>query len=486
MTTRTAAHFAEVDGKPTCLITLHNSRGMSVSFTNLGGKILQIVVPDRNGRMDDVALGYDNIQGVIDGQSSMGAFVGRFANRIAKGRFTLDGVEYAVEPNNNGNSLHGGPKGSRYRVFDAVQRDAATADLTMYYESKVDGFPGNLMSRVVYQVTEQNELVIRYDAVTDSPTVVNMTSHVFFNLAGHSNVNAQSLARHELMINAETFTPVGKDQVPTGEIRAVAGTPMDFRRQRAIGEHVADAARYFEPHVGYDHNWVIDKPLGRLGLAARLHEPVSGRIMEVLSTEPGLVFYGGNNLEGIAPRDVGKGGHLYERRSALCLEPAHHPDSPNHPHFPSTVLRPGEWFSGTTIYRFSAVGRVGWGVLVRVAVRKDGECTQHFLDGRVACDDTGVCRFFPHGFADRHFLGCNKLMGGFAVQRETHGDPERGRLQAEVLFQFQDFGSQGERVAARLGQTKRFRLNTRLLRIVSTSRGWIICAGASAHSLSLK
>ena len=201
---------AEVDGKPTCLITLHNSRGMSVSFTNLGGKILQIVVPDRNGRMDDVALGYDNIQGVIGGQASMGAFVGRFANRIAKGRFTLDGVEYAVEPNNNGNSLHGGPKGSRYRVFDAVQRDAATADLTMYYESKVDGFPGNLMSRVVYQVTEQNELLIRYDAVTDSPTVVNMTSHVFFNLAGHSNTNAQSLARHELMINAETFTPVGK------------------------------------------------------------------------------------------------------------------------------------------------------------------------------------------------------------------------------------------------------------------------------------
>jgi aldose 1-epimerase len=345
---------AEVDGKPTCLITLHNSRGMSVSFTNLGGKILQIVVPDRNGRMDDVALGYDNIQGVIDGQPSMGAFVGRFANRIAKGRFKLDGVEYTVEPNNNGNSLHGGPKGSRYRVFDAVQRDGATADLTMYYESKVDGFPGNLMSRVVYQVTEQNELLIRYDAVADSPTVVNMTSHVFFNLAGHSNTNAQSLARHELMINAETFTPVGKDQVPTGEIRAVAGTPMDFRRQRAIGEHVADAARYFEPHVGYDHNWVIDKPLGRLGLAARLHEPVSGRIMEVLSTEPGLVFYGGNNLEGIAPRDAGKGGHLYERRSALCLEPAHHPDSPNHPHFPSTVLRPGEWFSGTTIYRFSA------------------------------------------------------------------------------------------------------------------------------------
>lgn len=333
----------QVGGKPTRLFTLHNRRGMSVSFTNLGGKILQIVVPDRGGTMDDVALGYESTQGVIDGQPSMGAFVGRFANRIAGGRFKLDGVEYALEPNNNGNSLHGGPMGSRHRAFDVVQRDAATAHLLMYYETKVDGFPGNLMSRVIYQVTEQNELLIQYDAVTDAPTVVNMTSHVFFNLAGHANVSAESLARHELMIDAECYTPVGKNQIPTGEIRSVAGTPMDFRRMRAIGE----------PEVGYDHNWVIDKPPGRLGLAARLHEPLSGRIMEVFSTEPGLQFYGGDNLEGRAPRDLGKGRRLYERRSALCLEPAHYPDSPNHPNFPSTVLRPGEWFTGTTIYRFS-------------------------------------------------------------------------------------------------------------------------------------
>jgi aldose 1-epimerase len=331
-----------VGDQATRLFTLKNSRGMSVSFTNLGGKILQIVVPDRQGKMDDVALGYDSIQGVIDGQPSMGAFVGRFANRIANGRFKLDGVEYSLEPNSNGHSLHGGPMGSRHRVFNTVQRDAATADLTMYYESKVDGFPGNLMSRVVYQVSEQNELLIQYDAVTDAPTVVNMTCHVFFNLAGHGNVSAESLARHELMIDAESFTPVGKNQIPTGEVRPVAGTPMDFRSMRPIGK----------PEAGYDHNWVISKPLGQLGLAARLREPVSGRTMEVLSTEPGLQFYGGDNLEGRAPRDLGKGGHLYERRSALCLEPAHYPDSPNQPNFPSTVLRPGEWFSGTTIYRF--------------------------------------------------------------------------------------------------------------------------------------
>jgi aldose 1-epimerase len=340
------------DGKRTQLFTLVNSRGMRVSFTNLGAKIQQIVVPDRQGHLDDVVLGYDSIEGVMAGQPSIGAFIGRFANRIANARFALDGRPYQLAPNSNGHSLHGGPRGSRYRVFDTVQRDAATAQLTLYYESGDDGFPGNLMSRVIYQVTEHDELLIRYDAVTDAPTVVNMTSHVFFNLAGHARTNAQSLAAHELSINASSFTPFGARQVPTGAIEPVAGTAMDFRVPHAVGERVDEAQRDFEPHTGYDHNWVIDKPAGELGLHARLHEPQSGRMLEVLSTEPGLVFFGGNNLEGESPRDVGKGGHVYEKRCALCLEPGHFPDSPNQPNFPSTVLRPGEWFSGTIIYRF--------------------------------------------------------------------------------------------------------------------------------------
>jgi len=342
----------EVGGKRVRLFTLRNGRGMSVSFTNLGGKILQIVVPDRDGKMDDVALGYDSLQGVVQGQASIGAFIGRFANRIANGRFTLDGVEHHLESNSNSHSLHGGPRGSRYRIFDTVQRDEATADLTMYYRSEEDGFPGNLMSRVIYRVSEDNELLIHYDAVTDAPTVVNMTSHVFFNLAGHEDIDAESLGRHQLMINASSYTPVASNQIPTGAIEPVAGTPFDFRRPRAIGERADEAQRDHEPHVGYDHNWVIDKPLGQMGLHARLYEPRSGRTMEVFSTEPGLVFYGGNNLEGIAPRDAGKGGHLYQKRSALCLEPGHFPDSPNHANFPGTVLRPGEWFTGTIVYRF--------------------------------------------------------------------------------------------------------------------------------------
>ena len=345
----------EAGGKAVRLFTLRNSRGMSVSFTNLGGKIMQIVVPDREGRMDDVALGYDSFAGLTQGQASMGAFVGRFANRIAHGRFTLDGHEYSLETNSNGHSLHGGPRGSRYRVFDVAQRDDATADLMMHYRSEDDGFPGNLMSRVIYRVSEDNELLIHYDAVTDSPTVVNMTSHVFFNLAGHRDTNAESLARHELTINAGHYTPVRGDQIPTGEIAPVEGTPFNFRQPHAVGERVEWAQRDFEPHVGYDHNWVIDKPLGEMGLHARLHEPRSGRTMEVFSTEPGLVFFGGNNLDGSVPRDVGKGGHIYQKRSGLCLEPGHFPDSPNHPNFPGTVLRPGEWFTGTIVYRFTAV-----------------------------------------------------------------------------------------------------------------------------------
>jgi aldose 1-epimerase len=342
----------EVGGKPTRLFTLRNGAGMSVSFCNFGGKILQIVVPDRHGAMDDVALGYDSFQGLVQGQSSMGAFIGRFAKRIANGRFTLDGQEHTLEANGNGHCAHGGPKGSRHRVFDVALRDDATADLMLHYRCDEDGFPGNLMSRVVYRVTDANELLIHYDAVTDSPTVVNMTSHVYFNLAGHADTNAQSLARHQLMINASRYTPVRDDQIPTGEIAQVQGTPFNFLQPHTVGERVEWAQRDHAPHTGYDHNWVIDKPPGRMGLHAQLYEPVSGRTLEVHSTEPGLVFFSGNNLQGATPRDVGKGGHIYQKRSGLCLEPGHFPDSPNHPDFPSTVLRPGEWFTGTIVYRF--------------------------------------------------------------------------------------------------------------------------------------
>lgn len=340
------------DGQATRLFTLENSSGMRVAFTNLGAKILQVVVPDARGRMDDVVLGYDSIDAVIVGQPSLGAFVGRYANRICGSRFMLDGVEHRLESNYHGHCLHGGPRGSRHRVFEVMQVDAATADLAIDYLEAIDSFPGNVESRVRYQVTEQNELCITYEAITDRPTVVSMTSHPFFNLAGHEDIGTESLARHELMINAAAFTPFGPEQSISGEIRSVAGTPLDFRRPCAIGERVDEAARDLAPHLGIDHNFVLDKPAGELGLAARVREPLSGRTLEVNTTEPGLFVFGGHILTGLPPKDVGKGGKPYPYRSSLCLEPSLFPDSPNHPHFPSAVLRPGERYTGTTIFRF--------------------------------------------------------------------------------------------------------------------------------------
>jgi aldose 1-epimerase len=345
---------AEMDGKPVRLYTLQNAKGMTVRFTNLGAKVLQIVVPDRNGVMDDVALGYETLAQVIEGQTSMGAFIGRFANRIDRGRFSLDGIDYRIKPNSGEHVLHGGEQGSRTRVFDVLQTDKASARLAFRYLAAEDGFPGNLISQVTYSLTEDNALSIEYEGVCDQPTVVNMTSHIFFNLAGERHISAESLLNHQLMLNAAAFTPVRADQIPTGEIRSVEGTPLDFRQEQAIGARVNQASQQHEPHSGYDHNLVVNKAYGELGLAARLSDPLSGRVMEVYSTEPGIVFYSGNNLTGRAPRDVGKGGVVYTARSALCLEPGHFPDSPNHANFPSTVLRPGERFSGKTVYRFLA------------------------------------------------------------------------------------------------------------------------------------
>jgi aldose 1-epimerase len=344
----------EADGKPVRLITLENSRGMTVRFTTLGAKVLQIVVPDRDGNMDDVALGYESLEGVIAGQPSMGAFVGRYANRIAYGQFELDGVHHSIKPNSGAHLLHGGEHGSRYRVFDVLQVEPNCARLALHYTPEVDGFPGKLMSRVIYTVTEDNELAIEYDAACDSPTVVNMTSHIYFNLAGEKHIGTPTLLAHRLTLNASHYTPVGPEQIPTGAIASVAGTPLDFREPHTVGARIDAATADLEPHTGYDHNWVLDKPAGQFGLAATLGDPLSGRVMEVHTTEPAIVFFSGNNLTGAAPRDVGKGGVAYTARSALCLEPAHFPDSPNHPNFPSTVLRPGEWFSGKTVYRFSA------------------------------------------------------------------------------------------------------------------------------------
>ncbi len=342
------------DGHATDLFTLVNQRGMRVAFTNLGAKILQIIVPDRNGVMDDVALGYDSIASVLTGQSSMGAFIGRYAGRVGGGRFTLNGKAHQLTINSGVNSLHGGVKGSRFRVFDVKQLDAATCELTLDYPDGDQGYPGHVTSRVIYQVTEDNALDIRYEATTDAPTIVNFTSHGFFNLAGHNSASEATTGEHILTIPADTFTPSDDNLITTGELKSVTDTALDFRQAVRIGARINDPYLMHPSTRGYDFNWVVSKPPGEYGLAATLYEPATGREMQVLSTEPGLVFFSGNNFTGEAPRDVGKGGKVYHCRAGLCLEPGKFPDTPNQPGFPSAQLNPGETYHGRITYQFSA------------------------------------------------------------------------------------------------------------------------------------
>ena len=347
--TKRDAFQKELGGKNTDLYTLRTSTGMVVKITNQGGKIVQILVPDKDNRLGDVVLGYETIDQYVTGRASFGAIIGRFANRIAKGRFTLDGREYQLPINNGPNHLHGG-RGTQFLVFDARQLDDRTLELTYTFKDSEEGYPGNTSLRVVYAVTDDQELRISYEAVTDKPTVVNFTNHAFFNLAG---AGQGDILDHELTINADRFTPIDTTSIPTGELRAIKGTPMDFTRPVRIGARIGETDEQLKFGTGYDHNYVLNKTAGELSFAARLSDPVSGRVMEVYTTEPGMQLYTGNFLTGQAPNDVGKGGKSYHVRSAVCLETQHFPDSPNKTNFPTTTLRPGQWFTSTTVYKFS-------------------------------------------------------------------------------------------------------------------------------------
>jgi len=341
----------EIDGKKVDLYTIRNKKGMVVKITNWGAKVIQVLVPDNKGHLGDVAMGYDTIDQLQAGQASMGAFVGRYANRIGGAKFTLNGQEYKLAANNGPNSLHGGAKGSRFQVFDARQIDDSTVEMRYVFKDGEENYPGTLPLRVRYSVTDKNEFVIEYDAVAaDRTTVANFTTHTFWNLAGH---NKGDILGHVLQVNADKFLPIDKTLIPTGELRPVKGTVMDFTKPETIGKRIGDDDEQLKLGLGYDHHYVLKKKEGEFSLAARVTEPKSGRVMEVWSNEPGMQVYSGNFLEGKAPRDVGKGGAVYALRTGFCLEPSHFPDSPNKPNFPSTVLNPGEWYSGKTVYRFS-------------------------------------------------------------------------------------------------------------------------------------
>lgn len=349
----------EVDGKPIDLYTIHNKHGMTVRITNYGAKVEQILVPDRHGVFGDVAQGYDTIDGVMQGQASMGAFIGRYANRIANGAFSLDGTEYKLAINDlstppappRQNTLHGGKKGSRFLPFDARQLSDSSVEMTILFKDGEEGFPGDLPVRVVYSVTDNNELVITYEAVAaNKKTVANFTGHTFFNLSGKLG---SSVEDHVFTIDADKVLEVSDALVPNGKMRDVTGTPMDFRKPKPLGRDIKADYDLLKAGNGYDNHYVLKHAApGKLTFDARVMDPKSGRVMEVWSTEPGIQLYSGNFLEGKVPRDAGKGA-VFQFRSAFALEPSHFPDSVNHPEFPSTALNPGQWYTGQIVYKFS-------------------------------------------------------------------------------------------------------------------------------------
>ena len=327
--------------------------GVEAAITTYGGAVVSLKVPDRNGKLGDVVLGFDSVDGYVEGKSYFGAIIGRYGNRIGHAQFTLDGKTYTLAKNNVENSLHGGTKGFNKMVWKAKEipaKDGQALELTYLSKDGEEGFPGNLKVRVVYTLTDSNELKIEYSATTDKKTVVNLTNHSYFNLAGVGPGMGDILG-HMLMIEADKFTPVDSGLIPTGELRDVAGTPFDFRQPTAIGARINSDEEQIKLGGGYDHNFVLRrKPGDPISLAARVEEPKTGRVMEVWTTEPGVQFYTGNFLDGSAH---GKGGVAYTKRSAFCLETQHFPDSPNQPKFPSVVLNPGERYHTTTIYKFS-------------------------------------------------------------------------------------------------------------------------------------
>ncbi|HVE55988.1 MAG TPA: aldose epimerase family protein [Pyrinomonadaceae bacterium] len=339
------------EGRAVEIYTLKNSKGAEAQIITYGGTVVSLKMPDRNGKFADVVLGYDSIADYEENQAYFGALIGRYGNRIAKGKFNLDGKEYTLAKNNGENHLHGGPKGYHKVVWTArptVDKSGANLELTYLSRDGEEGYPGNLSIKVVYSLTENNELKIVYSATTDKDTVVNLTHHSYFNLAG---AGSGDILNHQLTLYADRFTPTDSGSIPTGELKSVKGTPFDFLTGAAIGARINQTDEQLKFGNGYDHNWVLNKTDNSLTLAATVFEPVSGRVLEVSTTEPGLQFYSGNYLDGAIK---GKNGQNYPRRTGFCLEAQHFPDSPNQPQFPATELKKGETYSQTTIYKFSA------------------------------------------------------------------------------------------------------------------------------------
>lgn len=333
------------------LITLRNTHGVEVAVLTYGGVIKNLRTPDRAGALDDIVLGFDDLASYVAKSPYFGCLIGRYGNRIAKGKFTLDGAQYTLATNNETNHLHGGKKGWDKAVwaFDTFNNATGTGVVLTHTSPDGDeGYPGTVKAKVTYTLTDKDQLIVDYEATTDKATVINLTQHSYFNLAGGK---AAEILGHELMLNAAQYTPVDPTLIPTGQIAPVEGTPFDFRTSTAIGARINDKNEQLTRGKGYDHNWVLTRTGAGLSEAAQVYEPTTGRTMTISTTEPGIQFYSGNFLDGTL---TGKGGRVYPQRSGFCLETQHYPDSPNHANFPSTVLRPGETYKTQTVFTFGA------------------------------------------------------------------------------------------------------------------------------------
>ena len=336
----------EVEGKPIALYVLKNANGAEACVTNWGGRLVSLMVPDKAGKMTDVVLGYDSIQAYISSTGNFGALIGRYGNRIANAKFSLDGEEYSLPANDNSNCLHGGPNGFDRQAWTANQIADNAVELTYISKDGEAGFPGNLNVKVTYTLTDDNAMDIKYEATTDKKTIVNLTNHSYFNLSG---IPGSTILDHQLSINADNYTPVDSLLIPTG-IETVEGTPMDLRAPIVIGDSINNDFIQLKLAGGYDHNWVLNTNCDVNQVAATVYAPTSGILMEVYTNEPGLQIYCGNMME---EKEIGKHGTVYPRRGAICLESQHYPDSPNHPAFPSCVLEPGQTYHSECIYKFS-------------------------------------------------------------------------------------------------------------------------------------
>jgi len=337
-----------IDGKAVSLFTLENDKGAEVSITNYGGKVVSLLVPGKDNQMVDVVTGYDSIGGYLNsGEIYFGAAIGRYGNRIAKGEFSIDGVDYKLEQNNGPNSLHGGSGGFHAVVWDAKQTHKSTLELTYLSEDMEEGFPGNLNVKIVYKLNNDNQLVIDYFATTDKKTLCNLTNHTYFNLSGEG---AETILDHVLKLDASHYTPTDDTAIPTGEIKEVKGTPMDFTNEKSIGSQIDEDFIDLKLGNGYDHNFVLDKKKKGVEKLGYIFSPLTNIQMDFYSDQPGVQLYTGNFMDG---SQIGKKGKAYLRRSAFCLEAQYFPDSPNNPEFPSTILEPGEEYRQTTIYGFS-------------------------------------------------------------------------------------------------------------------------------------